>query len=162
MPQEVIRAKRDGKVLSDDEIASFIAALTNNVVTEGQAAAFAMAVYFQGMNIAERVALTKAMRDSGTVLAAPGADPHLGTNPAVEESDSIPCLKNEPGWSKAPSRLNFETGYASALYGFPLTIQFADDLKLNFPTLSGRLDFLQRASLYEYRKTVANKQYIRA
>lgn len=69
MPQEVIRAKRDGKVLSDDEIASFIAALTNNVVTEGQAAAFAMAVYFQGMNIAERVALTKAMRDSGTVLA---------------------------------------------------------------------------------------------
>lgn len=68
IPQEVIRAKRDGKVLSDDEITGFIAGLLNDSVTEGQAAAFAMAVYFNGMNIAERVALTKAMRDSGTVL----------------------------------------------------------------------------------------------
>jgi thymidine phosphorylase len=68
IPQEIVRAKRDGKVLSDDDIASFIAGLTNGAVTEGQAAAFAMAVYFKGMNIDERVALTKAMRDSGTVL----------------------------------------------------------------------------------------------
>lgn len=68
IPQEIIRAKRDGKVLAGDDIASFIAGLTNDQVTEGQAAAFAMAVYFNGMNIAERVALTKAMRDSGTVL----------------------------------------------------------------------------------------------
>lgn len=68
IPQEIIRAKRDGKVLAADDIASFIAGLTDETVTEGQAAAFAMAVYFNGMNIAERVALTKAMRDSGTVL----------------------------------------------------------------------------------------------
>ncbi|MDO9173812.1 MAG: thymidine phosphorylase [Actinomycetota bacterium] len=68
IPQEIIRAKRDGRVLADDDIATFIAGLTNGAVTEGQAAAFAMAVYFKGMNIAERVALTKAMRDSGTVL----------------------------------------------------------------------------------------------
>ncbi len=69
LPQEIIRAKRDGKVLADDDIATFIAGLVNGAVTEGQAAAFAMAVYFKGMNITERVALTKAMRDSGTVLA---------------------------------------------------------------------------------------------
>ena len=68
LPQEIIRAKRDGKVLADDDITSFIVGLTSGVVTEGQAAAFAMAVYFRGMNIAERVALTKAMRDSGVVL----------------------------------------------------------------------------------------------
>ncbi|MBI4882551.1 MAG: thymidine phosphorylase [Actinobacteria bacterium] len=68
IPQEVIRAKRDGETLSDDAIAGFIAGLTNGSVTEGQAAAFAMAVYFNDMNIGERVALTKAMRDSGTVL----------------------------------------------------------------------------------------------
>lgn len=68
IPQEIIRAKRDGKVLSADDIAAFIAGLANEQVTDGQAAAFAMAVYFNGMNIAERVALTKAMRDSGTVL----------------------------------------------------------------------------------------------
>ncbi len=68
IPQEIIRAKRDGRVLADADIAGFIAGLVNGAVTEGQAAAFAMAVYFKGMNIAERVALTKAMRDSGTVL----------------------------------------------------------------------------------------------
>ena len=68
LPQEIIRAKRDGRVLSDDDIATFIGGLTNGAVTEGQAAAFAMAVFFRGMNIDERVALTKAMRDSGTVL----------------------------------------------------------------------------------------------
>ena len=68
IPQEIIRAKRDGKVLSDHDVSGFIAGLVNGAVTEGQAAAFAMAVYFQGMNIAERVALTQAMRDSGTVL----------------------------------------------------------------------------------------------
>lgn len=68
IPQEIIRAKRDGKVLADADIAAFIDGLVNGAVTEGQAAAFAMAVYFKGMNIGERVALTKAMRDSGTVL----------------------------------------------------------------------------------------------
>ena len=36
--------------------------------TEGQAAAFAMAVYFKGMTTDEAVALTVAMRDSGAVL----------------------------------------------------------------------------------------------
>ena len=55
IPQEIIRAKRDGKVLADDDIATFIAGLVNGAVTDGQAAAFAMAVYFQGMNIGERV-----------------------------------------------------------------------------------------------------------
>jgi thymidine phosphorylase len=68
IPQELIRAKRDGQVLSESDITGFIAGLVNGAVTEGQAAAFAMAVYFQGMNVAERVALTQAMRDSGTVL----------------------------------------------------------------------------------------------
>ena len=68
LPQEIIRAKRDGKVLAEADIATLVAGMTNGAVTEGQAAAFAMAVYFKGMNIAERVALTKAMRDSGTVL----------------------------------------------------------------------------------------------
>lgn len=68
IPQEIIRAKRDGQVLSESDITGFIGGLVNGAVTEGQVAAFAMAVYFQGMNITERVALTKAMRDSGTVL----------------------------------------------------------------------------------------------
>jgi thymidine phosphorylase len=68
LPQEVIRRKRDGVALSAEEIAFFIDGLTSGTVSEGQAAAFAMAVFFRGMARDEAVALTVAMRDSGTVL----------------------------------------------------------------------------------------------
>ena len=68
LPQEVIRHKRDGRALTDAEIAFFVGGLTDGTVTEGQAAAFAMAVFFRGMTRAELVAFTMAMRDSGTVL----------------------------------------------------------------------------------------------
>ncbi len=68
LPQEIIAAKRDGKPLCEEEIISFIQGLTNGSVSGEQAAAFAMAVYFQKMNLTERVALTEAMRDSGDVL----------------------------------------------------------------------------------------------
>ena len=68
LPQELVRAKRDGKVLSREQIEQFVEGLTTGAVAEGQAAAFAMAVYFKGMTTDERVALTVAMRDSGAVL----------------------------------------------------------------------------------------------
>jgi len=68
LPQEVIRRKRDGAALSRDEVRGFIAGLTEGSVSEGQVAAFAMAVFFKGMSREEAVGLTLAMRDSGTVL----------------------------------------------------------------------------------------------
>ncbi|MEM8589473.1 MAG: thymidine phosphorylase [Pseudomonadota bacterium] len=68
LPQETIRKKRDGLTLSDDEITAFIGGVTDGSVTEGQVAAFCMAVYLQGMTMAERVALTRAMTHSGEVL----------------------------------------------------------------------------------------------
>jgi thymidine phosphorylase len=72
LPQEIIRKKRDGLALSAGEISAFINGIARDEVTErvseGQIAAFAMAVYFQGMNREEGVALTCAMRDSGRVL----------------------------------------------------------------------------------------------
>ena len=68
LPQEVIRAKRDGHALSSVQVQDFITGLTNGSVSEGQVAAFAMAVFFKGMSADEAVGLTLAMRDSGTVL----------------------------------------------------------------------------------------------
>src|SRR5271166_1221606 len=68
LPQEIIRLKRDGRALSAGEIGDFIAGLTSGAVTEGQAAAFAMAVYFRGMTLTERVALTRAMTETGARL----------------------------------------------------------------------------------------------
>jgi thymidine phosphorylase len=68
LPQEVIVRKRDGEILTKGEIGQFIAGLTDGSVSHAQAAAFAMAVFFRNMTLDERVALTEAMRDSGTVL----------------------------------------------------------------------------------------------
>jgi len=68
LPQEVIRKKRDGEPLAAEEIAFIVKGLTSGAVSEGQAAAFAMAVFFRGMSRDEAVALTVAMRDSGAVL----------------------------------------------------------------------------------------------
>ena len=69
LPQEIIRKKRDGQALDPAEIDAFVRGLTSGGVSEGQAAAFAMAVFFKGMSPDETVALTLAMRDSGTTLS---------------------------------------------------------------------------------------------
>ena len=68
LTQDIIRKKRDGGALSAGEIQFFVRGLTDASVSEGQAAALAMAVYFNDMNMDERIALTLAMRDSGQVL----------------------------------------------------------------------------------------------
>jgi thymidine phosphorylase len=69
LPQEIIRRKRDGKRLTDGEIAEFVRGITDDSVSEGQVGAFAMAVYFRGLDSAERVALTRAMTASGTMIS---------------------------------------------------------------------------------------------
>jgi thymidine phosphorylase len=68
IPQEIIRRKRDGAVLSDDDIQAFIAALAAGKLSEGQIGAFAMAVWFKGMRREETVSLTMAMARSGDML----------------------------------------------------------------------------------------------
>ncbi|MCS3608076.1 thymidine phosphorylase [Erwinia rhapontici] len=68
LPQEIIRKKRDGQALSEEEIRFFINGVRDNTVSEGQIAALAMTIYFHDMSLPERVALTMAMRDSGSVL----------------------------------------------------------------------------------------------
>ncbi len=61
-PQEIIRKKRDGAALSDAEIAFFVNGISDGSISEGQVAAFAMAVFFSDMTNDERVALTCGMR----------------------------------------------------------------------------------------------------
>jgi thymidine phosphorylase len=68
LAQEVIRRKRDGLVLEAADIQRFIGGITDGTMSEGQIAAFAMAVLLKGMTVEERIALTAAMRDSGQTL----------------------------------------------------------------------------------------------
>lgn len=68
LPQETIIRKRDGLKLESSEIRQFISGLVAGTVTDAQASALAMAIFFRQMEIGERIALTEAMRDSGKVL----------------------------------------------------------------------------------------------
>ena len=67
--QELIRAKRDGRALTADELRWLVGGITDGGLSDAQVAAFAMAVFFRGMNSDERAAFTAAMRDSGQVLS---------------------------------------------------------------------------------------------
>jgi len=64
----IIASVRDGEALSETELAWFARGLASGEVTDAQAGAFAMAVLLNGFTTAERVGLTRAMRDSGKVL----------------------------------------------------------------------------------------------
>ncbi|PTH22363.1 pyrimidine-nucleoside phosphorylase [Staphylococcus arlettae] len=65
---DVIEKKRDGKVLTTEEIQFFIDGYTKGDIPDYQASSLAMAVYFQDMNDDERAALTMAMVNSGDVI----------------------------------------------------------------------------------------------
>jgi thymidine phosphorylase len=78
LPQEIIRAKRDGAALSSAQIQAFVHGLTaaegDGRWGDAQVAALAMATVLRGMDTAETVALTEAMTRSGTVLDWRDAD----------------------------------------------------------------------------------------
>jgi len=65
---ELIRRKRDGERLSDDELSELVLAYAYGEVPDYQMAAFCMAVYFRGLNGAETFALTDAMIRSGETI----------------------------------------------------------------------------------------------
>ncbi|MBT0779693.1 thymidine phosphorylase [Paracoccus sp. pheM1] len=67
-PRPVIAAVRDGRGLDAAGAALIARGLADGSVSDAQAAAFAMAVLLRGLDEAGRVALTRAMRDSGDVL----------------------------------------------------------------------------------------------
>ena len=67
----LLEAKREGKALAAGEIQAVVRAFTAGEIPETQMAAFLMAVLFRGLNPAETVALTLAMRDSGEQLRFP-------------------------------------------------------------------------------------------
>ena len=81
IPQEVIRRKRDGAAHPREEIEAIVGGIAGGSWSDAQVAAWAMAAFLKGLAQDEQVALTGAMRDSGTVLRwdevdAPVLDKH--------------------------------------------------------------------------------------
>jgi len=66
--QDLIYAKRDGGVLTEEQIRWFINAFTKDEIPNEQAGSFLMAVFFQGLNKQELNVWTDAMIKSGEIL----------------------------------------------------------------------------------------------
>jgi thymidine phosphorylase len=65
---DVIRKKRDGGELSDEEIQFFVDGLADNSLPAEQVSSLAMAIFLNSMSFPEAAKLTLAMASSGTVL----------------------------------------------------------------------------------------------
>ncbi len=65
---DIIRKKRDGKKLTDEEIAFMIRGAVSGNVPDYQLTAFLMAVFFRGMDMEETVSLTRYMMESGKII----------------------------------------------------------------------------------------------
>ncbi len=65
---DIIRKKRDGAALSEQEIKWFIEGYVKGEIPDYQVSALLMAIYFNGMTVEETAALTFAIRDSGEKL----------------------------------------------------------------------------------------------
>ena len=72
---DIIAKKRDGLVLTREEIQYFIQGYTRNQIPDYQAAALAMAIVLRGMTPRETTDLTLAMAHSGEVLDLSGVVP---------------------------------------------------------------------------------------
>lgn len=68
LPAEIIKQKRNGQALSAEQIENFVLGFSKGIIPDYQMSAFLMAVFFQGMNSQETLALTKAMLHSGEIV----------------------------------------------------------------------------------------------
>jgi len=92
---ELIRKKRDGGTLTDDEVRWFVDAYTRGVVADEQASALLMAVFFRGMAPPELATWTAAMIASGERLdlapvGRPTVDKH--STGGVGDKISLPLV----------------------------------------------------------------------
>ncbi|HEU0034675.1 MAG TPA: thymidine phosphorylase [Kofleriaceae bacterium] len=93
LPVQLIRKKRDGGALEDDEIRAFVAGVTDNSIPDYQAAAMMMAIFFRGLGDRELATWADAMTRSGDVIdlsAIPRAKIDKHSTGGVGDKISIP------------------------------------------------------------------------
>ena len=95
---DIIRKKRDGAALDDDEIRIFVAGLADGSIPAEQVSAMAMAVFHHSMSAAEAGTLTMEMARSGTVLDWSGE----GLNGPVVDKHSTGGVGDKVSFLLAP------------------------------------------------------------
>ncbi|RJP62733.1 MAG: thymidine phosphorylase [Ignavibacteriales bacterium] len=89
---ELIRKKRNGEILTEQEIIFLIENFTKGKIPDYQFSAFLMAVYFKNMSKEETAALTRAMLYSGNVInldSIPGAKVDKHSTGGVGDKTSL-------------------------------------------------------------------------
>jgi len=93
LPVQLIRKKRDGGALDDDELRAFVSGVTDASIPDYQISAFLMAVYFKGMDDRELATWADAMTRSGDIIdlsAIPRAKVDKHSTGGVGDKISIP------------------------------------------------------------------------
>lgn len=93
LPQWIIEKKRNGEILSSDELQWFISSYVTGEIPDYQMAALAMAIFFRGMTSEETATLTRVMMQSGdmvdtSMIQRPKVDKH--STGGVGDKISIP------------------------------------------------------------------------
>lgn len=86
---QIIADKRDGETLNETQIESLVKGYAEDQVPDYQMAAFAMAVFFQGMTPEETTTFTRCMVNSGDRLKWPGPKPSVDKHSTGGIGDKI-------------------------------------------------------------------------
>jgi pyrimidine-nucleoside phosphorylase len=95
-PIDLIRKKRDGGELSEDEIRFLVRGAADQSIPEPQLAAWLMAVFLRGLSLREEALLTTAMRFSGEVFD------HTGLGRATVDKHSTGGVGDKTSFLVAP------------------------------------------------------------
>ncbi len=103
---ELIRTKRDGGVLTAEELKWIITEYTAYRIPDYQMSSLLMAIIFRGLNAAELAAWTDAMLHSGDVLdlSARPCPRSTSTRPAVSATRSASRWRRWSRPAESPSR----------------------------------------------------------
>lgn len=86
---QIIADKRDGKTLDEEQIGFLVGGYADESVPDYQMAAFAMAVFFQGMTLEETTVFTRCMLQSGDRMQWSGSKPSVDKHSTGGIGDKI-------------------------------------------------------------------------